>query len=118
MLEVRHLDGMLDELDELDYADIDDEVEVDEHKVWLLDVIDDEIDIQPDVMLQIVDDEVEVEVIDIDEIDEAEQLIYVINQIEVIDLCLQQDEIAVMSAVDIVYIDLLVIEHLLLFDNI
>ena len=63
---------MLDELDELDYADIDDEVEVDEHKVWLLDVIDDEIDIQPDVMLQIVDDEVEVEVIDIDEIDEAE----------------------------------------------
>lgn len=72
-----------------------------------------------DVMLIIIDDEVVEHIIEVvnDEIDINEWLIYVIKLIEAIDLQLQQVEIVVILVIDIVFIDLQLIEHSVLLDN-
>ena len=61
------------EIDDLDYADIDDEVEVVHIMQYEVDAIDDEIDqdvILNDAMLQIVDEVDEVLIIEFDELDD------------------------------------------------
>lgn len=111
-----------DEMDELDYVDIDDDDEglvIDkiclENAVMIMgiDVMVDEID--DDAQRAIVDDDEGDDLHrETDENDEIDLQRYVIKQIEVVDLLLLLDETVAILVTDTVYIDLHLVEHLLL----
>ena len=101
-------DGVLVDDDDAVDDETDDHSQVQElDDVMLLDIEDDD-----------EDDDIIIILLEYDEIDINEQQIYVIQQIEVVDLLQLQVEIVVILVIDIVYTDSHLIEHSLLQDKI
>ena len=115
LLDIKVEVTVIDEIDERDFVDLDDEVLVLEDIEIEVQLID---EVGQSLMQLIIDDDDEVEGMEgIIDNDVNELCLFAIKQMVAVDLALPLDEIVVILATDIVYIDLHLTEHLLLLDS-